>query len=223
MNQVPSRAVRDGLNYIDTTYGFLLERGYTIISAEDADVGWQILLGKPGLMVKILRTRGDDYVSFRAGTQPADEFTDIESVIYAATGEKIPPFESTNPKVLAQYLDRIEAYFAGEYVNNKDGLRAAQDEYYAAFSQGGVVVPPEPESIPSSPSPKIIPILHYPLMAIILLLLFGALLTLYMVLLDRLLAAFSLETDSIGLFMGVIPVLLAIGTMLLFRRQRKKG
>ena len=214
MNQVPSRAVRDGLNYIDTTYGFLFERGYTIISAEDADVGWQILLGKPGLMVKILRTRGDDYVSFRAGTQPADEFTDIESVIYAPTGEKIPPFESTNPKVLAQYLDRIEAYFAGEYVNNKDGLRAAQDEYYAAFSQGGVVVPPEPESIP---------ILHYPLMAIILLLLFGALLTLYMVLLDRLLAAFSLETDSIGLFMGVIPVLLAIGTMLLFRRQRKKG
>lgn len=60
-------------------------------------------------------------------------------------------------------------------------------------------------------------------MAIVLLLLFGALLTLYMVLLDRLLAAFSLEADSFGIFMGVIPVLLAIGTMLLFRRQRKKG
>jgi hypothetical protein len=143
-----------------------------------------------------------------------NEFTDIGSVIYAATGDKIPRWESSDTKVIKQYLDKIENYFEGEYVRNKDSLRAAQEEYYAAFSQGAIVSPPEP---------KVIPILHYPLMVMILLLLFGALTTLYMVLLDRLFSAFSLDADSYGIFMGVVSLLLAIGTMLLFWRLRKKG
>jgi hypothetical protein len=147
-------------------------------------------------------------------TQPPDEFTDIGSVIYAATGDKIPRWERSDTKVIEQYLDKIETYFGGEYVRNKDGLRAAQKEYYAAFAQGGVISPPET---------KVIPVLHYPLMGIIILLFFGALTTLYMILLDRLFSTFSLDPDSYGVFMGVISLLLAIGTILLFWRLRKKG
>lgn len=92
-------------------------------------------------------------------------------------------------------------------------LRTAQAEYYTAFAQGGVELPTET---------KVIPILYYPLMGIIILLLFGALTTLYMVLLDRLFSAYSLNAYSYGIFTGVSP-LLAIGTMLLFWRPRKKG
>ncbi|HEX5839955.1 MAG TPA: LPXTG cell wall anchor domain-containing protein [Anaerolineales bacterium] len=223
MKQNAPRWMQSAVKDIRKTYGFLFERGYDAFSVDVIDMGRQVTLRKQDVLIRIGESRGEEAISFRKDTPLPDEFTDIGSVIYAATGDKIPPWESSSPKVLAQYLDRIEAYFGGEYVNNKDGLRTAQEEYYAGFSQGGVVVPPEPEIIPSPPSPKIIPILHYPLMAIVLLLLFGALLTLYMVLLDRLLAAFSLEADSFGLFMGVIPLLLAIGTMLLFRRRRKKG
>lgn len=223
MQQNAPRWMQSAVKDIRKTYGFLFESGYDAFSVDVIDMGRQVTLRKQDVWVRIAESRGEEAISFRKDSPLSDEFTDIGSVIYAATGDKIPPWESSNPKVLAQYLDRIEAYFGGEYVKNINGLRTAQDEYYAAFSQGGVVVPPEPESIPSRSSPKIIPILHYPLMAVIVLLLFGALLTLYMALLDRLLAAFSLETDSIGLFMGVIPVLLAIGTMLLFRRQRNKG
>ena len=223
MQQNAPRWMQNAVKDIRKTYGFLFESGYDAFSVDLIDMGRQVTLRKQDVLVRIAESRGEETISFRKDTPLPDEFTDIGSVIYAAAGDKIPPWESSNPKVLAQYLDRIEAYFGGEYVKNKDGLRTAQEEYYATFSQGGVVVPLEPEIISSPPPSKIIPILHYPLMAIVLLLLFGALLTLYMVLLDRLLAAFSLEADSFGIFMGVIPVLLAIWTMLLFRRQRKKG
>jgi hypothetical protein len=139
---------------------------------------------------------------------------DIGSLIYAATGDKIPRWQSSDPKVIEQYLDRIETYFEGEYLRNKDSLRTAQEEYSAAFSQGGVVSPPEP---------KIIPILHYPLMGMVLLLLLGALATLYMVLLDRLFSAFSLNTDFYGICIGAGLLVLTVGTLLLFWRQIKKS
>jgi hypothetical protein len=177
MKQTTSRVVQDALKSINENYGFMLERGYEVLSVEDYDLGWQVILRKQELLAKIIRSRGEEEIYFRMSTQPPDEFTDIGSVIYAATGDKIPRWESSDTKVIKQYLDKIESYFEGEYLRNKDGLRAAQEEYYAAFSQGGVVSPPEP---------KVTPILHYPLMGIILLLIFGALITLCLVLADRL-------------------------------------
>ena len=181
MKQTNSQAVRDALKSIHETYGFMLERGYEVFSAEDYDLGWQVLLRKQDLFARIIRSRGEEEIYFRKGPQPPDEFTDIGSVIYAATGDKIPRWESSDTKVIKQYLDKIESYFEVEYLRNKDGLRAAQEEYYAASSQGGVVSPPEP---------KVRPILHYPLMGIILLLILGGLITLCMVLLNRLFSAF---------------------------------
>ena len=83
--------------------------------------------------------------------------------------------------MIAQYLERIETYFESEYLRNKDSLRAAQEEYYAAFSQGEVVIPPDP---------KTRPILHYPLMVMIILLIVAGLVTLCMVLLERLFSVF---------------------------------
>ena len=181
MKQTTSRAVQDALKSVHENYGFMLERGYEVLSAEDYDLGWQLLLRKQELLARIIRSRGEEEIYFRRGTQPLDEFIDIGSVIYAATEDQIPRWESSDTKVIKQYLDKIESYFEGEYLRNKDGLRAAQEEYYAAFSQGGVVSPPEP---------KVIPILYYPLMGIILLLIFGALITLCLVLADRLFTTF---------------------------------
>ena len=177
MKETNSRAVQEALYLITANYGFMLERGYEVVSADDYDLGWPVLLRKQDLFARIIRSRGEEEMYFRTGTQQSDEFTDIGTVIYAATGEKIPRRESSDIQVIKRYLDKIESYFEGEYVRNKDSLRAAQEEYYAAFSQGGVVVPPEPKGKP---------ILYYPLMGIIILLILGALTTLCMVLLDRL-------------------------------------
>ena len=183
-------------------------------STEEVPMGWQVVLRKQNLFVKILRLRGEEEIFFRIGNKSSEEFTDIGSVIYAATGDKIPRWKSSDPDVLEQYLNKIESYFMGEDVKNKVGLNAAQKEYYAAFAQGGGVVPPKS---------KVIPILHYPLMAVITLLLFGVLTTLYMVLLDRLFSVFSLDASSYGMFMGIASLFLAIGTMLLFWMRRKKS
>lgn len=170
---------------------------------------------KPDLIVRIERTRGEEYVSFRTSTQPPDEIFDLGSVVYAATGEKIPLSSYDDlSKELQKHLDTIEAYFPDEYVKNPDSLRAAQKEYRETLS----LVEGSPQK-----GPKIIPLLHYPLMGIILLLLFGALTTLYMVLLDRLFSSISLNPDSYVIFMGVGAILLAIGSMLLFRKLTKKG
>jgi hypothetical protein len=164
MKQTNSRVVQDALKSINENYGFMLERGYEVLSVDDYDLGWQVLLKKQELFARIIRSRGEEEIYFRMGTQPADEFTDIGSVLYAATGEKIPRWESSDTKVIQQYLDKIESYFGGEYLRNKDGLRAAQKEYYAAFSQGGVVSPPEPRAKS---------VLYYPLIGIIILLILG--------------------------------------------------
>lgn len=181
MKQTNSRDFRGVSKSIRDTYGFMLDRGYEVVSVDDYDLGWQAVLRKQDVFARIIRSRGEEEIYFRMGTLPPDEFTDIGSVIYAATGDKIPRSESSDIKVIDQYLDKIETYFEGEYVRNKDSLRAAQEEYYAAFSQRGVVSPPEPKGTP---------ILHYPLIAIILLLIFGGLVTLFLVLADRLFAVF---------------------------------
>lgn len=196
MKQTNSRAFRTVVKSINETYKFMIERGYEVISVDDYDLGWQAVLRKQDLFAQIIRSRGEEEIYFRPGTLPPDEFIDIGSVIYAATGDKIPRWESSDPKVIERYLDRIETYFSNEYVRNKDGLRVAQKEisdaswkaYYEtvgkandeAFSQGGVV-PPEPKGKP---------IIYYPLMIIILLLIFGGLVTLCLVLADRLFAVF---------------------------------
>ncbi len=221
MKQAPSRAVRDAVKSIHEMYGFMLERGYEVFSAENHDLGWQVVLRKQDVFARIIRSRGEEEIFFRSSAQQSDEFIDSGTVIYAATGDKIPRWESSDSKVIEHYLDKIETYFESEYVKNRDGLRTAQDEYYAAFSHGNVVLPPEPAVIPTET--KVIPILYYPLMGMIILLVFGALTTLYMVLLDRLFSAFSLSADSYGLFIGIVSPLLAIGTMLLFRMRGKRG
>ena len=198
MKQTNSRTVRDALKSIHENYGFMLERGYEFVSADDYDMGWQALLRKQDVFAKIIRSRGEEEIYFRMGMQPPDEFTDIGSVIYAATGDKIPRWESSAIKVIKEYLEKIESYFEGEYLRNKDGLRAAQEEYYAAFSQEGVVPRtaeeeyyaefPERRVVP--PESKGKPIFYYPLMGIILLLILGGLATLCLVLVDRLFSPF---------------------------------
>jgi hypothetical protein len=185
MKQEYSRRVQKALKHVHETYRFLFEQGYQVFSAEDIPMGWQVVLRKQDLFINIQETREEEELYFRRGAPPPDEFTDIGTVIYAATGEKIPRWESSSPKVLEQYLDRIETYFEGEYARNKDSLRAAQEEYYAAFSQGGVVAPP----VVAPPESKAIPILQYPLIGFILLLILGGLITLCMVLANRLFAA----------------------------------
>lgn len=177
MNETNSRAVRDALNSIQLNYGFMLQRGYEVVSAGDYDLGWQVLLRKQDLFARIVRSRGEEEIYFRKEPQPADQFTDIGTVIYAATGEMIPRSQSSDPKTIQRYLAQIESYFAGEYVNNRDSLQAAQKNYSAAFSQGQFVEPPEPQAKP---------FFYYPLMAILILLILGGLVTLGMVLLDRL-------------------------------------
>lgn len=177
MKETNSRAVQDALKSINANYRFMLERGYEVVSADDYDLGWQAELRKHDLFARIIRSRGEEEIYFRTGMQPSNEFTDIGTAIYAATGEMIPRWQSSDPKVIQQYLEKIESYFASEYVTNKDSLRAAQKEYYAAFSQSGVVVPSEPTAKP---------MFYYPLMVILILLILGGLITLGMVLLDRL-------------------------------------
>jgi hypothetical protein len=191
-----SRYIQKALKHVHETYGFLFEKGYEVFSAEVVDLGWQVVLRKQDLFIKILNVREEEELYLRMGTPPPDEFTDIGSVLNAATGDMIPRWESSSPKVLEQYLDRIETYFAGEYVENKEGLRTAQEAYYvkndsllraeqekysAAFPQG---------KVGSQPEPKATPVLHYPLIAIILVLILGGLITLGLVLADRLFAAF---------------------------------
>ena len=227
MKQTSKRAIRNSGKYIPENYKFLLERGYEVDSVEDADMGWQVVLRKADLFLKILHTRGDDYLSFRTGAQPSDEWFDLENVVYAATGEKIPiTYGSDLVKQLQQYLGRIETYFAEEYVKNPDDLRAVQEAAraasWAAYQEALSKVEPILEVEPVlTKEPKRIPLLYYPLLGVILLLLFGALTTLYAVLLDRLSAAFSPEADSFTLFMGIGAILLAIGTMFLLRKWTK--
>jgi hypothetical protein len=180
MKQTSSQAARDGLKYIHEAYAFLLERGYQVLSAEDADVGWQIVLGKQDLFVSVFHSRGDDYVSFRTSMQPPAELNDLGSVVFAATGEKIPLYGSDAQK-LQLYIDRIETYFAGEYLRNPDSLRAAREAYREPIYKVDPIV---------EEKEKKIPILYYPLMGIILLLIFIFLATLFGVLLDRLFTVF---------------------------------
>jgi len=216
MKQINSWSYQNALKYINETYGFMLERGYEVVSVDDIPAGWQIVLSKSDLVVRILRARGEDDVSFRNSTQPLEEFFDIGSVVNAATGENIPLSSYDDlSKELQKYLDKIETYLQGEQVKTLDDLRVAQKEYRETLIPTQVAPPQEP---------KIIPILHYPLMFMVILLLFGALTTLYAVLLDRLFSTFLLAAaDSSTLIVGVFSPVLAIVTLLLFRRRNKKS
>lgn len=188
MKQDIPRWMQKAVEDIRKTYGILFEKGYEFFSAGVIDLGRQVTLRKEDLFVRIEEVRGEQEVYFRVGAPPPDEFTNIGSVIYAATGDDIRRSESSSPQVLAQYLDRIEAYFTGEYLKNRDSLRVAQEEYYASFVQADVLAPPELQEV--SAERKQIPIFHYPLIAIILLLIAGGLLTLCLVLVDRLFGVF---------------------------------
>lgn len=215
MKQINSWSYQNALKYINETYGFMLERGYEVVSVDDIPAGWQIVLSKSDLVVRILRARGEDNVSFRISTQPLEEFFDIGSVVFAATGEKIPlsSYDDLSEE-LQKYLDKTETYLQGEQIKTLDNLRVAQKEYRETLIPAQVASPQEP---------KIIPILYYPLMVMIILLLFGALTTLYAVLLDRLFSTYLLGADSSTLIVGVFSPLLAMGTLLLFRRRSKKS
>jgi hypothetical protein len=220
MKQTSSRAVGDGLKYISKDYGFLLRRGYEIHAVEDAEVGWQVVLRKADLFMRILHSRGDEYIFFRTATQPPDEFTDMDIVVSVIAGEKTPISLESPVNDLKRYLDQIEAYFAGEYLRNPDDLQAAREEHDASLPKPEWVIPVEPIRQKEA---KRFPFLYYPLMAIVLLLLFIVLTTLYMALLDRLFSALSWDPDSYGMFMGVGAILLSIATLLLFRRRRQRG
>ena len=185
MQDTNSRDVQAALHSINTNYVFMLERGYDIVSADEYDLGWQALLRKQDLFARIIRSRGAEEIYFRHATQQPDEFTDMGSVIYAATGEKILRQESSDIKVIKQYLEKIESYFAGEYVSNKEGLRAAQkvisDASWKAYNE--TVRRAEEEA-------KGNPIIDFPLKIIIIVLILGGLVTLVMILLDRLFSPF---------------------------------
>lgn len=218
MKQTSSRDLQNGLNYVNPAYGFLLERGYEAVSSGEAFVGWQVELRKADLLMKLERTKGDEYISFRAATQPSEEFFDLGSVVYAATGEIIPLSFDSHVKELQQYLDRIEAYFAGEYLKNPAGLQAAEVAYRETLPKGEDIPPVE---VVTRRETRIIPILYYPLLVIVLLLIFGALTTLYMVLLERLVSSFSPDAEAYIPFIAAGALLLATGSMLLLRRWVK--
>jgi hypothetical protein len=202
----------DALKSIHKDFGFMFEQGYEVYSAkDDPNAGWpvwEIILRKRDLFVRLYAERGVlEDLSFRTSTQPPDEFTDIIVVVYALTGKQWVPGISNRTQsyadLLRKHLDKIEAYFAGESVKIRDSIRNAKKEY-------GQAITPKPE--------KIIPILHYPLMAMIFLLLAGFLTTLYMVLLDRLFSALSADIYRSGI--PIVALLLAIGTILVFRKLR---
>jgi hypothetical protein len=208
MKQKSSRIMRDGSKYAQEKYAFMLARGYEIVSVEEGFVGWNITLRKAELFVKIEHTRGDDFISFRTATQPPQEWTEIGSVVYAATGEMTSHAEDDNGK-LQTYLDRIEAYFEHEFARDPDRLAAARTAYRATLPKVEPAVRKES---------KRIPILYYPLLAVVLLLLFGGLTTLYLLLLNGLFSTLSLETGPAGSFMAAGAILLAIGTLLVIRK-----
>ena len=203
--------LQDALRNINKHFGFLLEKGYEVYSAKDyPDTNkpvTEVVLRKQDLFVRIYAERGVvEEVSFRMNTQPPDKYTDIRIAVYAVTGGKNAPdlFGGTkgHADLLQKHLNKIEAHF-GDYVKNEGNIYAAQQEYRKALS-------PKEE--------KFIPVLHYPLMGIILILLAGALTTLYMVLLNQLFSG-----SSIAGGIGIVSLLLAIGTILVLRRLIKWG
>ncbi len=223
MKQTSPRVVKFAMQDIHEKYEILLERGYEIVFVEGIPAGWQALLRKSGLEVKLFRARGEDDVLFRTEALPPDEFFDIGSVVYAATGERIPlkSYDDLSGEV-RKYIAAIESYFQSEPVNLRDSLKAAQEQYHAELSASVGMVYPEGASETAPPKePKRIAILYYPLMAVVLLLLLGALTTLYAVLLDRLVSSFSTEADFYTPYLAVGAVLLAVLTLLFLRRWVK--
>lgn len=197
--------LHDALRNINKHFGFMLEQGYEIYSTKEyPDTNkpvCEVILRKQDLLVRIYAERGVvEQVSFRITTQPPEEFTDIRTAVYAVTEGKtaLDFFGGTkgHATVLQKHLKKIEAGF-GNYVKNAGSLPAAQNDYYQAIS------PKET---------KIIPILHYPLLGVVIIMLVGALTTLYMVLLNQFVSASEIEA-----VIGIVSLLLAIGTVLTLR------
>ncbi len=215
MNNGNSWVLQDALKFINKHFRFMLDQGYEVYSAKDyPDAGWpvwEVVLRKQDLFVRVYAERGAiEELSFRTNTQPPNELTDIGSVVYGLTGEKfVPNFFFWNKgyaNLLQKHLNKIESYFGSDYIQNKDSLKFAQKEYHEATS------PKEA---------KIIPLLYYPLMGIIIIILVGFLTTVYMVLLDILFSALSIDDDRYRTAMAVVSLLLAIGTILAVRRRSK--
>jgi len=191
-------------------YSFMLEKGYEVYSAKEIPMGWQIVFRKKDLLLRIDSERGDEEIYFRLNTQLSPGFIYIGNLVYASTGEIINPSSFNDyRKLLQKHIDNIESYLDGENVNNENSLNIAQKEYreVLARKEGRGEVPQ-----------KIKPFLDYPLMGIIILLVLGALTTLYAVLIERLFSAFSINYDSYSSAMVIVSLLLAIGTMVIFRR-----
>ena len=67
MKQTNSRAVQDALMSINGNYGFMLERGYEVLSVDDYDLGWQVVLRKQEIFARIIRSRGEEEIFFERG------------------------------------------------------------------------------------------------------------------------------------------------------------
>ena len=220
MNQDNSRVVQDALKSIRTNFGFLLDQGFEIYSAKDfPEAGWpvwEVILQKRDFFIRLYAERGAiDELSFR---KSPDEFVDIGTVVYALTGKVhswnlLWGFSGKGyANLLQEYLNQIESYFGEEYVQNKDALKSAQKEYREALVRK--------ESRSEVPQ-KVKPFIEYPLMGILILLLAGALTPVYMLLLAGLFSFISM--DDYRNLIPVVSFLLAIGTILVLRRRRKKG
>lgn len=122
-----SWAQQDAIRIIDKHFGFLFDQGYKIYSTRDyPEAGWpasEVVLQKEDLFVKIYSERGAiEELSFRTSTQLPNEFTDIGSVVATLTGEKFTPsiffWNKEYAKLLRKHLNKIEAYFKSDYLQN---------------------------------------------------------------------------------------------------------
>lgn len=219
MNQDNSWVVQDALKSINNHFGFLFEQGYAIYSAKDfPEAGWpvwEVILQKKDFFIRLYAERGAiDELSFR---KSPDDFVDIGIVVYALTGKiyswnLLWGFSGKGyANLLQKHLNQIEAYFGEEYIQNRDALKSAQIEYRKALARK--------ESRSEVPQ-KIKPFIEYPLMGMLILLLAGALTPVYMLLLAGLFSFLSME--DYRNFIPVVSFLLAIGTILMLRRRRKK-
>ena len=64
MKQTNSQTFRNVVKSINATYGFMLARGYEVVSVDDYDLGWQAVLQKQDLFAQIVRSRGEEEYSF---------------------------------------------------------------------------------------------------------------------------------------------------------------
>ena len=209
MNQDNSRVVQDGLISINKHFGFLSEQGYEVSSSSGYVTGWPVLevvWRKGDFFIRLYGERGAvDKLSFR---KLPDDFVDIEVIVYALTG-KIYTWNflwgfsgKGYANLLQKYLNQIETYFGKEYIQNKDALISAQNEYRKALARKE-----NRSAVPST--------------VVAILLFAGALTPVYMLLLRELFSFSSM--DDFHKFVPVVSFLLAMSTMLIIQRRIKNG